>query len=263
MQAKIYNEKGAETGDLKLPESVFGVAWNSALVSQVVLAIQANMRRGTAHTKDRGEVAGGGRKPWRQKGTGRARHGSIRSPIWIGGGVTFGPRSEKDYSKKINKKMRQKALASVLSKKLKEGEILFMENFSMKEPKTSAGLEVLKALSTKVGGAEGVLSKKNNSALIALVDKDSNVEKSFSNFSNISVTELRNLSAYDTLKYKILILVGGQEAVDILEGRLGKKEVKSTQSPEDRKVSKKVSANQANKTKKTTVKKTAGTTKSK
>ncbi len=110
MEAPIYNTQGKKSGTLTLPENVFDVAWNDSLMHQVVTSMQANARVSIAHVKDRGEVSGGGKKPWRQKGTGRARHGSIRSPIWKGGGVTHGPTKNKDYSRKIPKKMRAKAL---------------------------------------------------------------------------------------------------------------------------------------------------------
>src|ERR1700722_10641927 len=119
MEAPIYNSQGKKAGSIELPESVFGVAWNDSLMHQVVTSMQDNARTNVAHTKDRGDVRGGGKKPWRQKGTGRARHGSIRSPIWRGGGVTHGPRNEKDFSRTIPKKMRAKALYIALSRKLR------------------------------------------------------------------------------------------------------------------------------------------------
>src|SRR3990167_9643132 len=136
MEAKIYDDRGKEAGTLKLSASVFGFPWNAELVRQVFLSERANARKVSAHTKDRSEVSGGGKKPWQQKGTGRARHGSIRSPIWIGGGISHGPRKEKNYSEKINKKARRKGLLTVLSQKLKDGEILFMDNLSIPEAKT-------------------------------------------------------------------------------------------------------------------------------
>src|SRR3989338_7301784 len=147
MQAKIYNQKGAEAGMITLPEKVFAAKWRSDLVHQVVEGMRSNKRAGTADTKDRGEVRGGGKKPWKQKGTGRARHGSIRIPIWVGGGVTHGPLAEKNYKKKISKKMRAQALFSVLSKKWKDGEIIFVDTLTLPEIKTKSAVEVMKNLS--------------------------------------------------------------------------------------------------------------------
>ena len=105
--AKVYNQSGKEVGEIKLPANVFGLSWNADLVHQVITSMLSDSRVIYAHTKTRGQVSGGGKKPWQQKGTGRARHGSIRSPLWVGGGVTHGPRNDKDYSRKVNKKMKQ------------------------------------------------------------------------------------------------------------------------------------------------------------
>src|SRR5512140_2596723 len=143
MEAKIYNQKGAAAGTISLPAKVFAAKWRSDLVHQVVESMRSNKRAGTADTKDRGEVRGGGKKPWKQKGTGRARHGSTRSPIWVGGGVTHGPLSDKNYKRKISKKMRAQALFSVLSKKLKDNEILFVDSLAVSGIKTSTAAGVI------------------------------------------------------------------------------------------------------------------------
>src|SRR6185437_9448180 len=127
METKIYNIEGKETGKMTLPENIFGLPWNADLMHQVVVSMRSNARHSIAHTKDRGEVRGGGKKPWQQKGTGRARHGSSRSPIWKGGGVSHGPRKEKLYAKVLPKGMRRKALLVALSRKYKDGEIIFLD----------------------------------------------------------------------------------------------------------------------------------------
>src|ERR1700756_3132951 len=120
MEATIYNQQGKSAGKINLPESVFGVPWNADLVHEVVRLMNSNSRTNVANTKTRGEVRGGGKKPWQQKGTGRARHGSTRSPIWVGGGITHGPRADKNFERKINKKARSRAFLSILSKKYKD-----------------------------------------------------------------------------------------------------------------------------------------------
>jgi len=222
METKVYNQSGKETGKITLPGAVFGVKWNGDLVHQTVLAMQANARTSVAHTKDRSEVRGGGKKPWKQKGTGRARHGSSRSPIWSGGGVTFGPRNDKDYSQKINKKMRAKALFSTLSAKNKDGELLFVDTLSFTEPKTAKAKETLEALS-KIKGYETILNKKNNSVLILTAKKDDSVYNSFGNFKNVAIEETRNLNTVDALTYKYLIFVDPKESIEILSSRLDKK----------------------------------------
>src|SRR5271168_1781178 len=135
METTIYNQEGKTAGEITLPKEIFGLPWNADLVHQVIHSMLSTRRTPVAHTKTRGEVRGGGKKPWQQKGTGRARHGSTRSPLWVGGGVTHGPRKDKNYDRKVNRKMKAKALYTLLSKKLRDGEILFMDKISFKEPK--------------------------------------------------------------------------------------------------------------------------------
>ena len=204
MESKVYNQEGKETGKIKLPEKVFGLVWNQDLVHQVMIAMQANQRKGTAHTKTRADVRGGGRKPWRQKGTGRARHGSIRSPIWRGGGVTFGPTKEKVYTQKINKKMKQKALLVALSQKARDNEILILDDLKLKNPKTKEAAFVLKNLS-KIKGFEKLAGKKQNAALILIKDKNEQLKRAFRNLPGVLFNEARNLNLLDALTYKYII----------------------------------------------------------
>jgi len=215
METKIYNIKGKEAGKINLPESIFGVPLKSDLIHQVVYSIMSNMRRPIAHTKGRADVRGGGKKPWRQKGTGRARHGSSRSPIWIGGGVTHGPSKDQVFAKKINRKMRKVALFSLLSKKLNKEEILFVDNIKIDEPKAKEAKSILEGLST-ISGFDKLLTKRKNSALVVLSSKDRNVEKSFRNFGNLKTVEARNLNALDVITYKHLIFVSPEESIKAL-----------------------------------------------
>ena len=146
MNTDVYNVKNEKVSTVELPDELFAAPWRPRLVQQVLLAQQANVRRPWAHAKDRSEVAGGGRKPWRQKGTGRARHGSIRSPLWSGGGKAHGPNKERDFSQKVNKKMKRAALASVLSRKLKNAEVKVFESLAVAEPKTKLASEMLRSM---------------------------------------------------------------------------------------------------------------------
>ena len=215
MEAAIYSADGKKSGTVKLPENVFGVRWNADLVKQVVDSLLSSRRKPIAHTKNRGEVRGGGRKPWKQKGTGRARHGSIRSPIWVGGGVTHGPRKEKNYERIVPKKMRIKALYAILSQKYKDGEVLFVDSLSFSKPKTKEALKALNGLSA-VKGFEKLLSKKRNSALIALGSKNKETERSFRNLSNMIVLEARNLDPVSLLGYKYLVIENPEESLKLL-----------------------------------------------
>lgn len=218
MDAIIYNQKGAEGGKINLPEKVFGAKWRSDLVHQVVEGMRSNKRAGTADTKDRGEVRGGGKKPWKQKGTGRARHGSSRSPIWVGGGVTHGPLAEKNYKRKISKSMRAQALFSVLSRKYKDGEIIFVEDLSMPNIKTKSALAVMKSLA-KGTGVKALETSKNKRVLTALFGRNEKTEKSFRNIPSLEIAFLKNLNPLTVLNYQYLLIEHPEEAVKFLASR--------------------------------------------
>jgi len=205
MESVVYNIEGKKAGTITLPDSIFGVRWNADLVKQVADSLMSTKRKPVAHTKNRGEVRGGGKKPWQQKGTGRARHGSTRSPIWIGGGVSGGPRKEKNFERKVSKKMRIKALYTIMSQKLRDGEVLFVDSIKLSEPKTKKAVEALHSLST-VKSFEGLFSKKNNAAVIALSGKSKETERAFDNLGNIEVIEARNLNPLLILQYKYLVI---------------------------------------------------------
>ena len=218
---KVYNQSGKEVGTVKLPANVFGLPFNADLVSQVVTSMLSDSRVIYAHTKTRGQVAGGGRKPWQQKGTGRARHGSTRSPIWVGGGVAHGPNGLKNYSRKINKKMKIKALYTILSRKLKDGEILFVDKFEIAKPKTVEALEILKSFG-KIKAYSDIFTKRKNSAIIAISGKKPSFEKSFANIGNVEVDELRNINPVDLLNMKYLVIENPAESIKFIEAKMAK-----------------------------------------
>ncbi|MDO8471096.1 MAG: 50S ribosomal protein L4 [bacterium] len=205
MDAAVYSMDGKKSGAISLPERIFGVRWNADLVKQVADSLLSTKRKNVAHTKDRSEVRGGGRKPWKQKGTGRARHGSIRSPIWVGGGVTGGPRNEKNFERKVSKKMKAKALYTILSRKWRDGEVLFVDSIKLLEPKTRMAVEALQSLSG-IKGFEGIFSKRINATVIAMSSKNKETERAFDNLGNIEVVEARNLNPLLLLEYKYLII---------------------------------------------------------
>jgi large subunit ribosomal protein L4 len=218
MKANVYNQKGAITKTVDIPETVFGLPWNGDLVHQVSVALQANARPTVADTKGRGEVRGGGKKPWRQKGTGRARHGSRRSPIWIGGGVAHGPTSEKDYSQKVNKKMRTKALFTVLSEKFRKNQVLFVDQITFDAMKTKSALEVMHALAS-IEGVTRLETKRKNSGLLALPGRSVSLEKSFANLPQVEVAQVKDLNVVTALSHKYVIIVSPEEAVAFFEGK--------------------------------------------
>ncbi len=250
MDTSIYNKEGKEVEKIALPESVFGLPWNADLVYQVANSLQSSKRKPVAHAKTRGEVSGGGKKPWRQKGTGRARHGSNRSPIWVGGGVAHGPRNDKNYERTVSRKMKAKALYTILSRKLKDGEILLVDSFDLSQPKTREAVETLNNLSS-IKGFEGLLSKKKNSATIALSGKNKEAERSFANLGNMEVIEARNLHPLVLLEHKYLVIENPKEALDSLPGNKlrGKKADKS--EPKEKKTVKAKAKAKTAKSKKT------------
>ncbi len=222
MEALIYNTKGKEAGKVVLNEKIWGLNWNADLVHQVVESMRSNARTGTASVKDRSAVSGGGKKPWAQKGTGRARHGSSRSPIWRHGGVTHGPLTEKDYSKKINKKVRIKALYTVLSQKLRHNEVLFVDSIVMKAPKTAEAKSVLAGLST-IKGFEKLSTKRKNAAYMAMTEKNDIVSKSFANFGSIHFDDIKNMNPLDLLNNKFVVIISPESSVKFIEDKLASK----------------------------------------
>ncbi len=219
MKINIYTKEGKEKGSIEAPEAIFGLKWNSDLVQQVVTSMESSARTPVAHSKDRSEVRGGGRKPWQQKGTGRARHGSKRSPIWKGGGVTFGPRNDKNFDRKINKKMKVKALFTILSKKAKNNEIIFVDSISFAQPKTKEAQSIFTSLGN-VKGYEMLAKRRRNRAYVAIDENDTLTKKSFANFSNVKTDEIRNLNPLDLLKYKYLIIENPEVSLKVLEAKL-------------------------------------------
>ncbi|MDO8624391.1 MAG: 50S ribosomal protein L4 [bacterium] len=218
----VFTMAGKKASTIALPAEIFSAKWRPDLVHQVTTALAANSRQNRAHTKNRAEVAGGGRKPWKQKGTGQARHGSTRSPIWRHGGVTFGPRVERDYHEKINRKMKIGALFSVLSRKAKEGEIILVDKFAFSAPKTKEAITALVSLA-KAADAK-LLAKNKNAALIALSGYDKNAVKSFHNLGNVMTLEVRNLNPLTLLSYRYLIIEKPEESFKILSSRAGSRD---------------------------------------
>jgi large subunit ribosomal protein L4 len=186
-RVKVQDQSGKNVGEHELDPAVFDVEVNLPAMHQVVVAGMAAARRGTQSTKTRGEVSGGGRKPWRQKGTGRARHGSIRSPIWTGGGVAHGPKP-RDYDMRVPKKMKRLALRSALTDRARDGRIKVVESISFDEPSTKDALGVLDSLDA--GGA---------TVLLVLEKPDEVVEKSFRNLGEVKIDYPGNVSTYDVL----------------------------------------------------------------
>jgi large subunit ribosomal protein L4 len=200
-KTKLYNKEGKENGFIELP-AFFATPYNGDLIAQVMNVISNQSRKLSAHAKGRGEVSGGGKKPWKQKGTGRARHGSTRSPIWVGGGVAFGPDKKRNYDLKINKKMRIKALKSALSQKLKDGEIIFVDSLVMDVFKTKFVAQSVDALLS----AEHLRKTLRPSTLVALAKPEKGVIQAGRNIKNAYFDIASNLSLMPVLNHRVIIM---------------------------------------------------------
>jgi len=210
MKESLYNQKGKVIGEIELPESIFTQPLNKDLLHQVVLSLRCNQRKPLAFAKDRAEVRGGGKKPWRQKGTGRARHGSIRSPLWKGGGVTFGPRlKEQNLKRKINLKVKKAALRMIFTQKLNDEEIKFIDKIVLKEPKTKEVNTFFQAL---------LPGKKQAKTVLILEGKHEDIKRGTRNISHLNYMTADNMNLLDLLNNKYLFIVSA--AIPVLEKKL-------------------------------------------
>ncbi len=208
MKIPVYNLNGEKVEETELNSYIFAIKPKPEVVHQIVVAQEKNARQPLAHTKDRSEVRGGGTKPWRQKGTGRARAGSIRSPLWQGGGVTFGPRKERNFSVKVNKKQKNLALRMVLSDKAKEKNLVVVDKLELPELKTKKLLEVLNKLPVK-----------DNKTVIALSKQDPKLVRAVKNLKKVLTLGAGSLNVVDLLKYKyLLISKAGLKEVEAVYG---------------------------------------------
>lgn len=184
---------------MDLPEGMFGVKWNPDLAHQVVTSLEATRRKPFAHAKDRSEVRGGGKKPWKQKGTGRARHGSSRSPIWVGGGATFGPNKERNFAKKVNKKMKRAALYSIISKKLKDGEIKIIDTLGVEKPKTKELASTIKNITKREG------KKTKPTTLLIVKEGEKNTILAGRNIVKNKVIYPSDINIIDSVSHEIIV----------------------------------------------------------
>jgi len=206
IKVPIYNLEGEKSGMVELPENIFGVKINNELIYQAINTQTANNRYHFAHAKDRSEVRGGGKKPWRQKGTGRARHGSIRSPLWRGGGATFGPRKERNFERKINKKAKRKALFMALSSKVNDKEIFIIDGLKLEEAKTKFMASIIDKIFKNIN---------KPSILMVISKKDENIIKASRNIPRTKTILADSLNILDLLSFKYLLL--DKEGIKVIE----------------------------------------------
>lgn len=210
MKYPVYNSQGDKIKDVELSSRIFGVKVKPEVIHQVVVAQQANSRQVLAHTKTKDEVRGGGKKPWKQKGTGRARHGSSRSPIWVGGGVTFGPRSNRNFTKAVNKKQKQLALAMCLSDKVNDKVLVVFDKLAVATGKTKALSAWLKEIKNKVESIG-----KSKKFLLVLDNNDKQTINSALNLSSVNTILANSLNCVDLLKYDAVLT--SEKAVEMID----------------------------------------------
>jgi large subunit ribosomal protein L4 len=200
VKIKLYNQEAKALEDMEVSDKVLGVKASAALLHQAVVAQMANTRQVLAHTKDRSEVRGGGKKPWKQKGTGRARVGSSRSPLWVGGGVTFGPTKDRNFSQKINKKMKQRAIAMALSDKLGQSSLAILDSFKVEEFKTKQVNSILAKFEKEI------FKTDRRNILIISGTKDEKAKYSSRNLTGVKLINQENINIVDLLKYRNLLV---------------------------------------------------------
>lgn len=222
MKVNIYTMEGKVSKTLEVPEAIFGAAWNADLVSQVLYSQASNRRAGTAHTKDRSEVRGGGKKPWNQKGSGRSRHGSSRSPIWRHGGVTFGPRVDKDYKKTIPKGMKVAALFSLLSAKVKAGKVIFVDSVPELSGKTKEADAAMKGLTT-IDGFKTLCYKKPNNVYLSVKKGDDTAKRAFRNLPYMTLHNVEDLNPLDIANTRYLVIANPEETIEYLSSKISVK----------------------------------------
>jgi len=209
MKIDLYNQNGEVTGSVTLPKEIFDVKFNADLVHQIAVSLSGNKRQISAHARIRSEVSGGGKKPWMQKGTGRSRHGSTRSPLWKGGGVTHGPRKDRIFEREVPKKMRRKALFMVLSQKAKENQLVILDKIELEKGKTK-----------EMASSLGKLPCSNQATLIALSNYDKKIFLAARNIKKTHIEDARNLNVLELLNYKYLLLT--KDSIKTIESTFAK-----------------------------------------
>lgn len=208
MKVAVYNQSAEKTGDIDLNDKIFDVALSVHLLAEAVRVQESNARKGLAHTKNRGEVSGGGRKPWRQKGTGRARAGSNRSPLWRHGGVTFGPRSDRNWTLKMNKKAKTKALFMALSDKARDGQIVIVDKVELAAPKT-------KEFVTLLGNFASKLENFGKKQMLVMPQQIKELSQSSSNLPNVNTVLASSLNVKDVLTADTLLIL--KDSLEVIE----------------------------------------------